>query len=67
MILGRSWLKLGFFSISWEKNYWTHHQDHDITWTANIAMLNAGKFEAECLTERNCVFILACNFEDCRQ
>lgn len=31
MILGRLWLKLASPSINWEKNYWTHHQDHDIT------------------------------------
>ena len=59
MILGRSWLKLASPSINWEKNYWIHHQDYDITWTADIALLNAGEFEAECLSEGACVFVLA--------
>ncbi len=59
MILGRPWLKAASPSIDWEKDYWTHHQDHDITWTANIALLNAGEFEAECLTEGARAFVLA--------
>ena len=31
MILGYLWLKLASPSINWENDYWTHHQDYDIT------------------------------------
>lgn len=59
MILGRPWLKLASPLINWEKDYWTHHQDHDITSITNIALINARKFEAECLTEGACAFFVA--------
>ena len=45
--------------MNWDKDYWTHHKDHNITWTADIALLNAWEFEAECLTEGGCTFVLA--------
>ena len=59
MILGRPWLKRASPLINWENDYWTHRQDHDITWTANIALVNASEFEAECLTEGACAFVVA--------
>ena len=59
MILGRPWLKAASPSINWEKDYWTHHQDHEITWTTDVALVNAGEFEAECLTDGACAFVLA--------
>lgn len=59
IILGRPWLKIASPLINWENDYWTHRQDHDITWTANIALVNASEFEAECLTEGACAFVVA--------
>ena len=59
IILDCPWLKLALPLINWEKNYWTQHQDHDITWTSDNALLNAGEFEAECLSKGAYVFVFA--------
>ncbi len=45
--------------INWENDYWTHYQDHDISLTANIAMVNSSDFEAECPTEGAYAFVVA--------
>ena len=59
MILDCQWLKAASLSINWEKDYWTLYKDHDITWTADIALHTTREFQAECLTEGACVFVLA--------
>ncbi len=52
-------MKKAFPLINWGNEYRTHHQDHDITRTANIALVNALEFEAECLTEGTYAFVVA--------
>lgn len=59
IIFGCSLLKAAFPSINWEKNYWTHYKNHNISFTANIALLNPEEFEAECLTRGACASFLA--------
>lgn len=62
MILGKPWLKFASLLINWKKDHWTHHQNYDNTWPANIALVNKLEFKAEYPTENAYAFVVSISY-----